>query len=178
MHPSGGWLPETAKPLLLWFYPHFYKQNARKLEICTSAQLACIGSPWLHCYALFWVLCPWVPSSALKKPFDFGCGLMKLNDMFFLGVIGRFLIMALLWSQWVLPQEGWETLELRWSLYVTVPLYHFTCAKYQKVMVHNWTEFSLATFLHSPRGYEMNSFREGMHFSLRYQIWLAGWCAS
>lgn len=85
---------------------------------------------------------------------------------------------TLRWSQWVSPQEGWETLELWWSLYDTVPLYHFTCAKYQKVMVHNWTEFSLAIFLHSPRGYEMNSFREGMHFPLRYQIWLAGWCAS
>lgn len=41
MHPSRGWLPKTGKPLLLWFYPQLYKQNRRKLEICTSAaQLA------------------------------------------------------------------------------------------------------------------------------------------
>lgn len=75
--------------------PIFYKQNGRKLEICSSAQLAFIGSPWLHCYALFWVLCPWVPSSALKKPFDFRCGLMKLNDMFF-------------WETWVSLTAFWS----------------------------------------------------------------------
>lgn len=76
--------------------PNFTNRTAENLRSALQQpSLLEKGSPWLHCYASFWVLCPWVPSSALKKFVDFRCGLMKLNDMFF-------------WETWVSLTAFWS----------------------------------------------------------------------